>query len=193
MKHAVAAVVLTVTFLPVAVARAGEARPREKASELSEALAAMQALLGAVARADVGEKDLASAPARLQEALRTGRFEQRDVALITRWVLQAKEETVARGIADALRSADVSVDGAEGERWNPALAAMAALFDSALRDAAAHRRRDTKDWPELTALIGAAAPAIAASLREADPATRAELQRLLAAVAGAAREAEQKR
>ena len=193
MKHAVAAAVLVVTFLPVAAARAGEARPK------AEGLRAVGSAGGDAGpprgRGTCGrrEEDLAEAPARLQEALRTGRFEQRDVALITRWVLQAKEETVARGIADALRSADLSVDGAEGERWNPALAAMAALFDSALRDAAAHRRRDTKDWPELTALIGAAAPAIAASLREADPAARAELQRLLAAVAEAAREAERKR
>jgi hypothetical protein len=94
-------------------------------------------------------------------------------------------------MGDALRSADLSLAGRQGERWNPALAAMAALFDGALRDAAAHRRRDTKDWPKLTALVRAAAPAIAAALREADPATQAELQRLLAAAAGAVRKSEE--
>lgn len=186
MRHAVAAA-LAVTFLPVAAARAGEVRPKEKRSELAHALAAMRVLIEVVAAADVRETDPAEAPARLQEVLRSGRFEPRDVALISRWVLEEKEETVARGIGDALRSADPTLAGRQGERWNPALGAMVALFDSALRDAGANRRRDTKAWPELTALVKAAAPAIAASLREADPALRAELQRLLGAMAEAER------
>jgi hypothetical protein len=192
MERTVVALALAVTFLPVTAARAGAAPPRDKRSELAEALAAMRVLIDVVEAADVGQSDLAEAPARLQEVMRTGRFQPRDVALISRWVLEAKEETVARGIGDALAAADLKVAGPQGERWNPALNAMTALFQSALRDAAEHRRRDTRDWPELTALVSAAAPAIAASLREADPELRAELQRLLGAAAAAVRAPEPK-
>jgi hypothetical protein len=189
MKRAVVAAVV-MTFLPVAWARAGEARAADRTSELSEALAAMRALIDVVARADAGSDDLADAPARLREMLRSGRADESDVALVTRWIFQENEEVVARGLSDALRSADLAAAGPQGERWKPAAAAMTALFESALRDAAARRRPDRRDWPELNALVTAAAPAIAASLREADPATRAELQRLLAAAAAALRGAE---
>ena len=167
MERTVVALALAVTFLPVTAARAGAAPPRDKRSELAEALAAMRVLIDVVEAADVGQSDLAEAPARLQEVMRTGRFQPRDVALISRWVLEAKEETVARGIGDALAAADLKVAGPQGERWNPALNAM-------------------------TALVSAAAPAIAASLREADPELRAELQRLLGAAAAAVRAPEPK-
>lgn len=191
MKHAVAVAVM-MTLVPVAWAQAGEpAAPRR--SELAEALAAMSAVLDAVARADTAPGDFDAAPERLREALRTGRFEKSDVGLLTRWIFHEKEETVALDLADALRSTDLALAGRDGERWNPALTAMTGLFASALSDAAAHRRRDSKDWPELKALVAAAAPAVAASLSEADPATRAELLLLLAGAAEALRGAERGR
>lgn len=190
MKRAVV-VAAVMAFLPGTRAVAGEARSPDRRSELSEALAAMSAMIAAVARADAaGDADLAEAAPRLRELLRTGRAEEADVALLTRWIFHAKEHEVARGLIDALRSADLAVAGPQGERWNPAAKAMADLFASALRDAEVYRRRDTKDWPELKALVAAATPAIAASLREADPATREEMLRMVAAAVEALRAAE---
>jgi hypothetical protein len=151
----------------------------------------MSAMLDAAVRAGAaGQADPAEAAARLREMLRTGRAEKADVALLTRWIFHEKDDVVARGFIEALRAADLSSAGRQGERWNPVAKAMAGLLESALRDAEAYRRRDTKDWPELGALVGAAVPAIAASLRDADPATRDELARLLAAAAEAVRGAE---
>jgi HEAT repeat protein len=60
---------------------------------------------------------------------------------------------------------------------------MAALFESALGDAAARRPRDAAQWPELVALVDAATPVIADALRETDPAQIDTLMRVLDAVA----------
>jgi hypothetical protein len=104
------------------------------------------------------------APALLQRALRGGTVDADAAAEITRWILSAKDDTVARGLIGALRSAELAPKGPDREIWNGTADAMLDLFESGLADAAAHRRRRATDWPELAALVNAAAPAIAAAL-----------------------------
>lgn len=133
----------------------------------------------------VGTKD---APQRLAGALATGSATADDVAVITRWVLEAKEEDVAREFAEALGTAALGGRGPQAERWNPVVGAMVTLMRSALTDAADHRQRDVGNWPELNALVKAAAPAVAASVREADPETQEQLQLLLGAALEGLRE-----
>jgi hypothetical protein len=151
------------------------------------AVTAIVALAGTGAvKAAEDEPDVHDAPAVLAHALRSGTVEADEAAAITRWILSEKDDTVARGLALALRSTDMKTRGAEGETWNATARAMAALFEGALGDAAARRPRDSQRWPELAALVGAAAPAIAQALGETSPAERETLQRLVQAMAPSA-------
>jgi len=127
------------------------------------------------------------APALLREALRGGTVDADAAAEITRWILSAKDDAVARGLIGALRSADVAPRGPDGEIWSATADAMLQLFESGLDDAAAHRRRNATDWPELAALVNAAAPAIAKALQETSPSDRETLSHFLKAVAPTAK------
>jgi hypothetical protein len=114
---------------------------------------------GRAARAD------ASDPAqRLAQAMRTGTFDAADAVSIVGWVLNEREERVAEGFLQALRTADVT-GGRKDARWDPAARAMVRLFERALSDAAAHRR-SSGEWSEVEDLLKAAAPALAAALRD---------------------------
>jgi HEAT repeat protein len=122
-------------------------------------------------------------PALLGEALRAGNVDAEAAAALTRWILSEKDDAVARGLADVLRSTDLAPKGADRELWNATAESMAALFESGLGNAAARRRRGANDWPELAALLNAAAPAITEALRETSPSDREALSRVLAALA----------
>ena len=184
MKRAVLVVAVMMAAGPALAAAEKETAARP-ASELADALRTMSAVIDALGAADARTRDAHDAPQRLADALARGSATTEDAAVITRWILEAKEEAVARGLRDALGAADFTGAGPGGERWNPVTGAMVALFQSALEDAEAHRSRDLGDWPELNALVRAAAPAVAASLREADPATREQLLLLVRAAAAA--------
>ena len=148
-------------------------------------LAAVLALAG-TGRAD-DEPSAAEPSALLRDALREGTVDADAAAEITRWILSEKDDTVARGLIGALRSAELAPRGPDRELWNATADAMLDLFESGLGDAAVRRRRDAADWPELAALVNAAAPAIAKALRETSPSDREALSRFLGAVAPTAR------
>jgi HEAT repeat protein len=153
--------------------------------------AAMTMTMVAVVLAQAGtgraEDKPANAPALLEQALRRGAVDADAAAEITRWILSEKDEAVARGLLGALRSADLAPPGPDRELWIATTDAMLELFESGLGDAAVHRRRAVSDWPELAVLVDAAAPAIAAALRETSPSDRQALSRFLGAVAPTAR------
>ena len=114
---------------------------------------------GRTARADAGD------PARrLAQAMRTGTFDAADAVSIVGWVLNEREEKVAEGFLEALRTADLN-GGKRDARWDPTARAMVRLFERALSDAAAHRP-STGEWSEVEDLLKAAAPALAAALRD---------------------------
>jgi hypothetical protein len=178
---------MTSAWLMMAMLAAGPAagaageRPAPRRSELADALRTMSAVIDALAAADARTRDVGDAPLRLADALARGSASGEDVAVITRWVMEAREEDVARELADVLGTADLSARAPHAQRWNPVMGAMVAFMRSALGDAAEHRNRDVGHWPELNALVRAAAPAVAASLREADPETQEQLRALLGA------------
>ena len=124
----------------------------------------------------------ADVPALLEQALGGGTVDADAAAEITRWILSEKEDAVARGLIGAMRSAEVVPRGPEGEIWSATAEAMLQLFESGLGDAAGHRRRNATDWPELAALVNAAAPAIAKALQETSPSDRETLSHFLKAV-----------
>lgn len=143
-----------------------------------EAMLAAALTIGAVGAARAEDR-AADAPARLADALRAGTVDAQTAAEITRWVFSAEDDEVARGLLQALRSVGFTSRRADTEGWNATARAMANLFDSALRDAADHERRDPSDWPELTALVDAATPEVVKALEETDPAARQLLMTVL--------------
>jgi hypothetical protein len=83
------------------------------------------------------------APRRLGEALRTGEADLGTIATIVGWVLQAKEEDVAPGLAAALQAAfDGAGPAAKDPRAEAAAQGAIRFFVDVLDDARAHRRRD---------------------------------------------------
>jgi hypothetical protein len=129
------------------------------------------------------------APQALKEALQSGQAQPADIRAIIDWVLHEKEEKVAAGFAEVLRTLDApgQVTGRDGDRWAPTVSAMFDLFGATLRDAQTHRSRRGSDVPpELSTLLRVAAPAIAASLREADPKSLEPLRAAAAAFGQAA-------
>ena len=145
--------------------------------------------LAVVGQVGAEEAPKADAPKLLKEALQKGRAEPADIGAIVSWVLHEKEETVASGFAEVLGALDLpaGVKGRDAERWAPTVSALADVFAAALRDAETRRPRKGSDVPpELAALLRAAAPAISASLREADPESLAGVRAALKGFAQAA-------
>jgi len=118
------------------------------------------------------------APRLLKEAVGAGAADASAIAAIADWVLNEKEEKVAAGLAEVLGDADPAATGLSGERWNGTARAVFALFGAALRQGESNRRGD-KLGPEISAVVSAAAPAVAGALREADPAAGAAFLALL--------------
>jgi hypothetical protein len=129
-------------------------------------------------------------PRALEEALRTGKADADDVEALIRWVLQEKEETVARELRHTLQSLDLKGIGRDAQRWEPTSRAILGLFGTVLVDAERLHRRDARSLErELTKVVDAATPALAAALRESDPVGRAIFARGLRALAEAAPDA----
>ena len=153
--------------------------------------AAIVAVLWAAAAGQAGAGEVASseAPGKLTKALQSGQAEPADVRAIIDWVLHEKEEKVAAGFAGVLSALDTRRQGTgrDALRWAPTMSAMVDLFAATLRDAQTHKSRRGSDVPpELSALLRAAAPAIADSLREADPKSLESLRAATAAFGQAA-------
>ena len=148
-------------------------------------VAAMVAALAAAGTVTARDKEpkASDVQALLGEALGGAKVDADAAAAITKWILSEKDDTVARGLADVLRSKELAPRGSDRELWTATAESMAALFESGLGDAAAHRRRGAGDWPELAALLNAAAPAIADALRETSPSDRETMSRVLGALA----------
>ena len=117
------------------------------------------------AEAKAARADASDPARRLAQAMRTGTFDAADAVSIVGWVLNEREERVAEGFLDALRTADLAGGGKRDARWDPTARAMVRLFERALSDAAAHRP-STGEWSEVEDLLKAAAPALAAALRD---------------------------
>lgn len=146
------------------------------------AAAAMLLTMASAAHAADDKRDTRQAPALLADAVRKGDVDADTAAEITRWILSARQDAVARGLIEVMRSADLPVEGRDAELWKPAVNALAALFESALDDGAARRHRDPRHWPELDAVVRTATPAIAAALKEADPAALQAMKGVVASI-----------
>ena len=161
-------VVVTVISLAIAQsAAAGERQPalRTDGDEMREAAAMIASIAGAMQHAGARRGEAADL---LKEAVRTGTADAEAFATIADWILYEKEEKVAAGIADVLGAVGPISAGREGERWNQTAQAMVGLFTGLLRDAQSNRRVDSAEADaRLSAVITAAAPAVAAALQEA--------------------------
>ncbi len=124
------------------------------------------ALLALAPMAMAGSPKRSDAPQLLKEAVRTGTADAEAFAAISDWILYEKEERVAAGLADALAAIDTRGMRLGGdERWDPTAQAVLSVFANVLRAAQDNRRPDNVE-AELSALMGIAAPAITAALRE---------------------------
>ena len=121
----------------------------------------------------------ADGPRLLDEALRSGTADMETIAAIVRWVLEEKEEKVAPAFVSALWAAIDEGDALSTDpRWEAAARSALTLFEGLLDDARTHRRRDAASLSrDLSALVEAAAPAVAEALREADAPTREAVRR----------------
>jgi hypothetical protein len=145
------------------------------------ALAGAQAAsAGAEDGRKAGRKD---APRLLKDAVNAGTVDAAAFAAITDWILHEKEEKVAAGLVDLLGAVEPEIAAAGGARWNDTTRAVFALFAGVLRDAEGNRRRSGRDLDrEIAALVAVAAPAVAQTLREIDPADQERLAALLTAL-----------
>lgn len=117
----------------------------------------------------------ADAPRLLRDAVRTGTIEDAAFAAITDWILHEKEEAVAAGLIEVLGAIEPSATGIGADaRYDETAAAVLSIFTRVLRDAQSNRRPGAIE-DELAALVGVAAPVVAASLRETSAADRARL------------------
>lgn len=141
-----------------------------------------------------GRRGEVDGPRLLAEALRSGTADAGTISAIVRWVLEEKEEKVAPGLVEALKAvaptaSSPTAGSPEAERWNAAARGAIAVFEGLLEDAQAHRRRDGRSaLRDLAPVIGAAAPAVADALREADPAASESLLVALRVFAPAAKD-----
>ncbi len=137
----------------------------------------------AMAGDDVREARRQDAPRLMKDAVAAGTIDTADFAAIADWILHEKEENVAAGLIEVLGAAEPAIRGAGGERWEPTARAVFSLLATALGDAHGNRRRSGRDLePEIAAIVSAAAPAVAATLQEVDPESRARMAALLAAL-----------
>lgn len=148
------------------------------------AVAMASVLAAATAGADdarqAARKD---APRLMKEAVTAGTVEAAAFAAIADWILHEKEEKVAAGLIDVLGAVEPEVARAGGERWNDTTRAVFSLFAGVLRDAQGNRRRGGRELDvEIAALVKVATPAVAGALREIDPAERARIEALFAAL-----------
>jgi HEAT repeat protein len=170
-------------YLGTLAIRAGVLMKRELGMSMAVVLAA-----AAMAAAAPGDEDVArragreDAPRLLKEAVRTGTADAGAFAAIADWILYEKEEKVAAGLAEALGALDPAATGLRGERWNETARAMFSLFATVLRQAEGNRRGGDASEREIAAVVSAAAPAVAAALREADPAATASFLAVLGGV-----------
>lgn len=133
------------------------------------------AVVLAASMAAAGTPGRADAPRLLKDAVRTGTIEDAAFAAITDWILHEKEEAVAAGLIEVLGALDPSAARIGGSaRYDETAAAVLSIFTRVLRDAQSNRRPDAFE-ADLAALVGVAAPVVAASLRETAPADRARL------------------
>jgi hypothetical protein len=140
--------------------------------------------LTAAAADDAREARRAEAPRLLKDAVAKGTVEDADFAAIADWIVHAREENVAAGLLEVLGAAEPSLAAAGGKRWEGTTRAVFSLFATALRDGQHNRRRSGQDLePEIAALVGAAAPAIAETFREIDPEAKARISALLGTLA----------
>jgi hypothetical protein len=123
------------------------------------------------------------APRLMKDAVAAGTIDAADFAAIADWILHEKEEKVAAGLIEVIGAAEPAVAGAGGQRWEPTTRAVFSLFATVLRDAQGNHRRSGRDIePEIAALVSAAAPAVAATLQEVDPESKARITALLHAL-----------
>jgi hypothetical protein len=179
-------------FLFVAATPLRAAEPEKPTSEtpqqadvrdIREGLDSLRTIIEAMGRS---EAHTADAPERLAEAVRTGKADADSFAVIASWVLHAKEEDVARGVSAALSGVDLRSRGPAGARWEPTTQAMVDVLVAALGEAQRHERRSADRLsPEMVRLVATARPAIAATLREMDPAALASLADTARALGGA--------
>jgi hypothetical protein len=119
------------------------------------------------------------APRQLEQALRAGTADAAALAAIADWILSEKEEKVAARLADVLGAFGPGATSASGERWDETARAIFPVFAAVLRHAAHDRRGGDAFDSEISAAMSAAAPAVAAALRDADPAARASILAVL--------------
>jgi HEAT repeat protein len=171
----VAGLVLS-TSVPWAAAEPRERDRRRVDAEVLDVLAVIGPLAEALGATEARTRE---APRLLAEALRSGNTDTAAWASIVRWVLFEKEEKVAAGLTEALRAVPAPTSGPDAERWNRTAEVVIGAFAGVLRDAQTHTRRDGDAI--VNDLVMAAAPAVMAALREADPAA---LDKARAAIAG---------
>lgn len=161
---------VVLTSISLAVAQSAAAGTRQKTrrtddNEMREAAAVIAAIADAMGNAGARRGEAAGL---LKEAVRTGTADAEAFATIAAWILYEKEEKVAAGLADVLGAVGPTSAGRDGARWNAATQAMLRLFTSVLRDAQNHRRVDPAEADaRMSAVVAAAAPAVADALREA--------------------------
>ncbi|HUG52685.1 MAG TPA: hypothetical protein VMR21_03760 [Vicinamibacteria bacterium] len=156
----VAALLLT-TAASVWAGEGEAAKPPRAEAEVLDLLSAVAPLVEALSGSTAGADE---APRLLAEALRTGTIDGAAWGRVVRWVLNEKEETVARGLADVLRSVPAA-RGRDAARWDATTTAVLGAFEQVLRDAQLQRRPDSD--AVLRSVASAAAPAVIAALREA--------------------------
>ena len=142
----------------------------------------------ALAATEVSRRPGRDDAARLmKEAVRTGTADAAAFAAIVDWILYEKEEKVAAGLIDVLGAVGPTIATASDERWAETSRAMLSLFTTLLRDAEGNRRPDSDAFEaDLSALVSAAAPAVASALREVDPVDKARFMAVFGALAPAA-------
>jgi hypothetical protein len=182
MRRGLLVVALVVAVsVPSAFAGPKKKKPRSDDADVLDALALIGPIVAALAASDSPPAD---APRLLSEALRTGTADARSAAAIAQWVLTEKEEKVAAGMVDALREVQPPTSGPEAERWNATARAVIGSFQTLLKDAQAHRRRDGEDV--VRDLMAVAGPAMIAALSEVEPSAREQVTRAVGTVAAPA-------
>jgi hypothetical protein len=146
---------------------------------------AVAAMVAAASMAEAASDDARraareQAPRLMKDAVAAGTIDAADFAAVADWILHEKEEKVAAGLIDVLGAVEPAIAPAGGQRWDATTRAVFSLFATVLRDAQGDHRRSGRDLdPEIADLVSAAAPAVAATLQEVDPESKARIAALL--------------